>query len=86
MLLYVLHKTEPILWSLVSSALAVALAIAGGVVMLDTRNFSSWDEWTRWVLPVVWYMKGYFAAYFAVPLVVVLAGKHLRFNYRWSEP
>ena len=85
-LLYVLHKREPLLWSLVSSALALGFAIPGGVLLLDTRNFFDWHEWNRSVLPVVWYMKGFFAAYLVVPLVVVFAGKHERSNYRWSEP
>jgi len=85
-LLYSLNKAHSITWNLVSTAAAVPLAILGGVALETPRMLFNWGDWKLWVLPAVWYLKGYIGSFLFVPPLLVYLFGHLRSNNRWRGP
>lgn len=86
LLLHILHKTKPILWSVASTAIAVVVAIPVAVALDDPRMLFNWVEWTVWVPEVVWAISPFLVAFIIVPpLCAHLLGRWRSHN-RWRGP
>jgi hypothetical protein len=82
-LLYSLNNGHSVIWNLVSCAMAVGLAIPGGVALIDPSVLFRWGLWELWVLPVVWEMKGFFGAFLVAPPLFVQVFEYVRSNNGW---
>jgi len=83
-LLHILNKTDSLIRNLVSSAIAVTLAIPGGVVLLVPNMLFNWGDWKEYVAPVVWSLGGFFGTFLVVPSLVVHVLARVRSNNRWG--
>jgi hypothetical protein len=83
-LLHSVNKGRSAIWNLVSCAIAVGLAIPGGVALVAREMLFRWEDWKSYVLPTAWYMKWYFGSFLVVPPLFAQALRHVRSNNRWG--
>jgi len=85
-LLYSVNKGHSAIWNLISCAIAVGLAIPGGVALVARDYLFGWEDWKDYVLPAAWYMKGYFGSFLVVPPLFAQVLSHVRSNNLWRSP